>query len=229
MKIYAINGSPRKGWNTETLLQKFLEGAASVSSDIEIKMVHLYDLKYKGCISCFACQLDNDAVNGKCQVKDDIYQLLREVPQADGVVFGSPIYFHDLSSGMRAFLERLVYQFTSFDKDGEGSNAPKKLQTAMIYTMNVTEEIMKASGYDHITGAMEEYIERTFQTKPVRIMAHDTYQFKDYSKYRVSFWDKSKKAEQRRTQFPLDCQAAYSAGKQMAEKILAENKHKISI
>lgn len=219
MKIYAINGSPRKGWNTDTMLQKFLEGAASVSDEMETEIVHLYDLNYKGCISCFACQRDHDAINGQCQIKDDLYQLLRDVPQADGVVFGSPIYFHDLSSGMRAFIERLVYQFTNFDQDSEGSNAPKKLHTAMIYTMNVTEEVMKASGYEHIVGAAEEYIESVFRTKPVRIHAHYTYQFKNYSKYRVSYWNEAQKAEHRRTQFPLDCQAAFSAGKEMAEKI----------
>lgn len=54
MKIIALNGSPRKKWNTATLLQKALEGAVSQGAITEL--IHLYDLNYKGCISCFACK-----------------------------------------------------------------------------------------------------------------------------------------------------------------------------
>ncbi len=54
MKIMAFNGSPRKKWNTATLLAKALEGAASRAAETEL--IHLYDLDYKACISCFACK-----------------------------------------------------------------------------------------------------------------------------------------------------------------------------
>jgi multimeric flavodoxin WrbA len=54
MKIIAINGSPRKDWNIATLLNEALEGAASQGAENEL--IHLYDLNYKGCISCFACK-----------------------------------------------------------------------------------------------------------------------------------------------------------------------------
>jgi multimeric flavodoxin WrbA len=57
MNVLAINGSPRKKWNTATLLNTALEGAASQGAKTEI--IHLYDLNYKGCISCFACKLKN--------------------------------------------------------------------------------------------------------------------------------------------------------------------------
>jgi len=52
VKVLAINGSPRKKWNTATLLEKALEGAASLGAETEL--VHLYDLDYKGCTSCSA-------------------------------------------------------------------------------------------------------------------------------------------------------------------------------
>jgi multimeric flavodoxin WrbA len=51
MKAIGVNGSPRKKWNTATLLKKALEGAASEGA--KTALVHLYDLDYKGCISCF--------------------------------------------------------------------------------------------------------------------------------------------------------------------------------
>ncbi len=54
MKILALNESPRKKWNTATLLKKALDGAASQGPKTEL--IHLYDLNYKGCISCFACK-----------------------------------------------------------------------------------------------------------------------------------------------------------------------------
>ena len=51
----AFNGSPRmKGWNTVTLLEKALEGAASTGAKTEL--VQLYDLNFSGCISCFSCK-----------------------------------------------------------------------------------------------------------------------------------------------------------------------------
>ena len=46
MKAIAINGSPRKNWNTATLLRKAIDGAASAGAEVEL--VHLYDLEFKG-------------------------------------------------------------------------------------------------------------------------------------------------------------------------------------
>ena len=54
MKILAVNGSPRKNWNTATLLGKALEGATSQGAETEFD--HLYDLNFKGCQSCFSCK-----------------------------------------------------------------------------------------------------------------------------------------------------------------------------
>ena len=68
MKIMAFNGSPRKEWNTATLLKKALEGASSQGAKTEL--IHLYDLKYKGCISCFACKEKGGKGYGKCVVRD---------------------------------------------------------------------------------------------------------------------------------------------------------------
>ena len=66
MNIMAFNGSPRKDWNTANLLNKALEGAASKGATTEL--IHLYDLNYKGCISCFACKTKNGKSYGRCPV-----------------------------------------------------------------------------------------------------------------------------------------------------------------
>ncbi len=73
MKVIAINGSPRKKWNTATLLGHALEGAALKGAETEL--VHLYDLDFKGCVSCFACKTRGGKSYGKCAVKDDLKPL----------------------------------------------------------------------------------------------------------------------------------------------------------
>lgn len=216
MEIIAINGSPRKNGNTATLCKKFLEGAASVGEDVNTTLVNLYDLDYKGCISCFGCKRIKSNSYGKCIVKDGIHDLLKQVLNADGVVLASPIYFGDIAGQMRCFLERLLFPVATYEA-GYKTIAHKRLSVTMIYTMNVTEEIMKV-GYDERLSATESFIGHVF-TPPQRICAFNTYQFKNYNDYKVEVFSEPEKAEHRRVQFPEDLQAALNAGKDMAERL----------
>jgi multimeric flavodoxin WrbA len=75
MKVIAFNGSPRKKWNTATLLEKALEGAASQGAETEL--IHLYDLNFRGCKSCFACKTKGGASYGRCAEKDDLAPILK--------------------------------------------------------------------------------------------------------------------------------------------------------
>ena len=77
MKVLVINGSPRKKWNTAILLKKALEGASSQGA--ETRLIHLYALNYKGCISCFACKTIGGESYGRCAVKDDLTPILQAV------------------------------------------------------------------------------------------------------------------------------------------------------
>ena len=70
MKIIAINGSPRKNWNTHILLEKCLEGAKETGAETEL--INLYDINFKGCISCFACQRKGIALS-KCAMRDYLH------------------------------------------------------------------------------------------------------------------------------------------------------------
>jgi multimeric flavodoxin WrbA len=74
VKVLEINGSPRKKWNTATLLEKALEGAASLGAETEL--IHLYDLDFKGCKSCFACKLKGGKSYGKCVINDGLTPFL---------------------------------------------------------------------------------------------------------------------------------------------------------
>ena len=102
MKVIGINGSPRKKWNTAILLGKALEGAAS--EGVETEDIHLYGLKFTGCISCFACKTIGGASYGKCAVRDDLTPLLERIDGAGGLILASPIYYGCVTGVMRCFI-----------------------------------------------------------------------------------------------------------------------------
>lgn len=104
MKIYAINGSPRRNKNTATLLDKALEGVKSRFPDAETERIDLYTLNYTGCKSCFACKRKGGASYGKCAVKDDLYPVLEKLVVADGVIFGSPIYYRTITGQLHSII-----------------------------------------------------------------------------------------------------------------------------
>jgi len=110
MNVIAINGSPRKNWNTDTLLKKVLEGAESAGAETE--MVYLYDLKFCGCKSCMACKLKKEPRPNRCVLRDELTPVLDKVHAADAVVLGSPIYFSEVTGEMRSFVERFLFQRT---------------------------------------------------------------------------------------------------------------------
>ena len=98
MKILACNGSPRKNWNTATLLGHALEGAASQGADIEL--IHLYDLTFKGCVSCFSCRRKDSQNYGQCAIKDELTSVLHRAAAADAIILGSPLYLGTATSQM---------------------------------------------------------------------------------------------------------------------------------
>jgi multimeric flavodoxin WrbA len=209
MKVIGINGSPRKKWNTATLLQKALEGAASQGAETEL--VHLYDLGYRGCISCFACKTKDGPSYGKCAVKDGLTPLLEKMGQVDAMILGSPIYYGAVTGEMRSFMERLLFPYSTYT-DPYGTLFPGKISTGFIYTMNVTEESARERGFHHHINSNEMVMKAIFGESE-SLMSYDTYQFEDYSKMYAPLFDPGKKAKRRTEVFPLDCQKAFEMGK----------------
>jgi multimeric flavodoxin WrbA len=107
--VIAINGSPRKNWNTAMLLEEALKGAASKGADTEL--IHLYDLDFTGCTSCFACKLKDGKSYGRCAVSDDLTAVLDTIYDADALILGSPIYFGTVTGEMKSFMERLLFPY----------------------------------------------------------------------------------------------------------------------
>ena len=221
MKIIIFDGGPRKGWNTAQMCESFAAGAAEAGAEVET--VRLYDLDFKGCRSCFACKVKGGASYGRCAQRDGASELLSRAAQADGLVFASPVYFWTVTPQLHAFIERLLFPFVSYGA-GYPTLAPKRAETAMIYTMNVKEpkfyETYVNDGNGPL-GAFESFIGRVF-TKPERVCAFNTYQFSDYAKYDADGWDEAEKKKWRDKEFPKELLSAREAGRRMAEKIKAK-------
>lgn len=213
MNIICVNGSPRKKWNTATLLDHAVKGAASKGSKTEL--VHLYDLDYKGCISCFSCKMKGGKSYGKCAVKDGLTPLLEKIREADGLILGSPIYFGSVSGEMKSFLERLLFSALAYT-DPPVSLFPKKLRAGFIYTMNATEEQLSTYGIEHQVAMNERYLTRIFGSAE-KLLCFDTWQFDDYSKVVADRFDPKKKAQRRKEVFPKDCEKAFDMGARFAE------------
>lgn len=212
-KIIIIDGGPRKNFNTASMLQRFAEGATSVSDNIEVKTVRLYGIDYKGCMSCMACKVKGKASN-VCKFKDALTPVLEEIAEADGLVLGSPIYFGDVTGQMRTFLERLAFPWLSYND--YSLTAPRRMPVVLMETMNGLPERNNSQGY----GSME-YCIQTALGEPVHLIAYNTYQVKNYERFELASFSEEAKRQWRDEHWEEDLQKAFDAGRQMAEKILA--------
>jgi len=213
MRALAINGSPRKKWNTATLLESALEGCQAGGAKTE--MVHLYSYTYRGCTSCFACKKIGGKSYGRCAMRDKLSPILDRAVRADVLLLGSPLYFHTETGEMRSFMERLLFPNLAYTPD-RASLFPGKIPTALVYTMNATEEQMPTYHQDASVAASQGSMARVFGSCEV-LLSTDTYQFKDYSKYVSTAWDPEAKARRRKDVFPQDCERAYELGARLAQ------------
>lgn len=214
MNVLAINGSPRKKWNTATILTKALEGAAAQGASVEL--IHLYDLTYKGCTSCFACKMIGGRSEGRCAMQDELQPVLKKIEtEVDVLLLGSPIYFGQMSGEMRSFFERLLYAPLVYSNPPR-SRFPRTIKTAALFTMNVDEQRCTEMGYP----AMFEYtamaLSRAFGVEAETFCCYDTCQFADYSKVIMEYMDPAHKRRQRTDNFPQDCQRAFDLGCRLA-------------
>jgi multimeric flavodoxin WrbA len=213
--VIAINGSPRKKWNTAMMLEHALKGAASAGAETEL--VHLYDLDFKGCTSCFACKLNGGKSYGKCAMKDELTPVLERLDKADAIILGSPIYFGTVTGEMRSFMERLLFPYLVYARPPV-SLFKRKIPTAFIYTMNLPEPMMNEFQYPVHIGLNESILTRTFGRPAETLCSFETLQFEDYSKMVFNYFDPEERKERRRTVFPQDCRKAFDAGKRLAQE-----------
>ncbi len=99
MRVLGINGSPRRGGNTDLLLGEVMKGAASKGA--EVKTIILDDLNIAPCQHCDAC-----LVKGKCKIQDDMQMVYRELELAHRIVLASPLHFMSVTAQMKAMIDR---------------------------------------------------------------------------------------------------------------------------
>jgi multimeric flavodoxin WrbA len=157
MKILAFNGSPRKNWNTATVLNHALEGVASQGAETEL--IHLYDLNYKGCISCFACKRIGGKSYGRCAINDGLMPILKKVEEADAIILAAPIYLGRVGGEMCSFIERLIFPYLVYDEN-YSTLFKKKIPTGFIYTLGSTENRMKLMGWNQSASYNEMLMNR---------------------------------------------------------------------
>ena len=213
MKVMAFNGSPRKKkWNTVTLLKHALKGAASVGAKTEL--IQLYDLNFSGCISCFSCKKINRKKDGICAVQDDLTSVLDRIRNTDALIIGTPVYYGAESAVTRAFIERLCFPYNKYAKDMT-TLFPRHIKTALIYTMNISENMIEEIGYNRHFELTRTTFERHFGACEL-LLSTDTLQFNNYDKYESERFDKEAKAKRNAEVFPQDCKRAFDLGTRLA-------------
>ncbi len=207
-RIIVIDGGPRHNKNTARMLQKFAEGVKSVDCNIEVKTVRLYDLDYKGCVSCMSCKLKGKASH-ICKYRDALSSVLEEIAQCDGLALGSPIYFGEVTGQMRAFLERLSFPWLSYND--YSLTALKRMPVVLIETMNGLPDRNNSNGF----GTME-YCIASALGEPQYLVAYNTCQVENYDRYELGGFSEVAKREWRDNHWDDDLMKAFDAGRIMA-------------
>lgn len=206
-KIVVVNGGPRKGWNTDTLLTEAAKGAESVGA--EIIRFDLFRLeKYTGCISCFGCK--REKFKGHCICRDGLTPVLDAIREADGLVLGAPIYLSEFTASFRALYERLIFQNLTYTKEQPCCNE-HMIPALLVMTSNAPQEMYQ--------GLMDNY-QRTMNSfvGPTKVLiSADTLQLKDYDStdWKWTIFDPEKKKKRHETVFPEECKKAFEMGKEL--------------
>jgi multimeric flavodoxin WrbA len=99
MKILGISCSPHIEGNTVTLMKESLKGARAEGAETELYSVAGKDIRpCDGCGACFE--------KGVCKIKDDMQPLLTKMIEADGIIFGTPVYFWDVTAQAKMIIDR---------------------------------------------------------------------------------------------------------------------------
>ena len=149
MKILSILGSPRSGKNSARIANRFTETAASLGADI--RTFELNRLTYRGCQGCYACKKGHD----RCVLNDDLTQVLDAVHEADLVLLASPVYFGDVTSQLKGFIDRSYSFLTPEYMTGNEMTrlSPKKL--LFVLCQGHPDESLFADIYSNYEGFLK--------------------------------------------------------------------------
>jgi multimeric flavodoxin WrbA len=111
LRVLGFTGSPRKGSNTEIIVEEALEGAADAGA--ETKIFNLSEMNIAPCRACQHCK----GSGGECATDDDMQDIYKEIKEADAFILGSPVYMWQMSAQAKLFTDRLYAFFgTGFEE-----------------------------------------------------------------------------------------------------------------
>ncbi len=123
MRVVAVNGSARKRGNTAILLETAL--APLREAGIECETIDLAGKDIRGCLACRQCAEKKD---GRCHGRRDFgNEVIAKLAAADGIILGSPVYFADVSTEMKALIDRAGYV-----SKNNGNSFARKIGAAVI-------------------------------------------------------------------------------------------------
>lgn len=160
LKVIGFSCSPRKGGNTDILVQQVLKTANEAGAEVEFLRVS--DMKISPCDACWTC-----AEAGRCHIEDDMQDIYPKLLQADGIVIGSPVHMgHSVSGQAQVFFDRTFafwHQKRLSNKVGGGvvsSNRRGGLSAIrVINSLLLSHNIIiagYASGYGHAPGEIRK-------------------------------------------------------------------------
>ncbi len=119
MKIACLLGSPRLNGNCAVFLNRFRDAALALGAEVDYYA--LRSMNYRGCLGCLGCKTKSE----RCVVKDDLTPVLESVREAEALVMATPVYLREMTSLLRAFVER-TYSF--FLPDFHANPRPSRLK-----------------------------------------------------------------------------------------------------
>lgn len=105
MKVVAFNGSPKRKGNTKLLIDSVFSELQK--EGIETEMIQLGNNLVHGCTACGKCK---EIQNAKCHIKNDhLNYCIEKMIEADGIIIGSPVYFADVTTEVKALIDVAGY------------------------------------------------------------------------------------------------------------------------
>jgi len=138
MKLMAIIGSPRKGGNTELLVDQVIAGCRSIT-DVKTEKFLVVDKRIEYCTGYLTCVFPSPG-KGKCVIEDDMAEILEHMRESDAFIFGTPNHMRTVTAPLLNFLTRmlplLVFRVSYDDKGnrigGEMSSKIQNKKVAMV-------------------------------------------------------------------------------------------------
>ncbi|MCL2570343.1 MAG: flavodoxin family protein [Firmicutes bacterium] len=177
MKVLLVNGSPRKNGCTNTALEEVAE--ALKNNGIETEIFWIGNKAIQGCIACYKCRTTDKG----CIFNDDVTMFMEKAKQADGFVFGSPVYYAGPNGSLCAFMDRLFFAYGAMVLKGKVaaavSSARRAGTTATLDRLNkyflINQMLIPSSNYwNAVHGSTPEDVKQDLEgLQTMRILGNN--------------------------------------------------------